>query len=606
MSTYYIGITVRQEGGAWAAIPSRSAPPIICGNPDAFGFTITFEGEWPDSDPAFARRTLRIVAISQEGEMHEYSTYSELSNNLTLDFPIHDAVRCMVYVTRGDRTTEIPAAIRCLPGITDNSGIEDNPRPDVYNLMCEYIAQRRGGSQSAADALLDTLYELRETAPPAYPGDDYRLTAKRSERVTTVTGTLTLASGRTIQITDDMIASDTLKIQSTAISGDALIPGGVPSAELQITLRLGDVAKGDIYEARLVLAYHIQRSDEHWCEIPLGAYTATEAKNPKPGYMQITAYDDMLKFTRMLRDDFPLIPWRDRDYPFAEAVATFAEAAGVAWDGVIPESYYEWYEYPGIDPNKLNTGIETARDLIGFIAQAVGAIAWIDPHGSILRLTRPSVLDPVESYTEGDSLSHNVSGLEYRTHVVRVTAQDYNGYTGEYGGAVVREGYTLWDFGVVAELPENLLASACRYGGEGAPELGGNFLSMAVETLDPVVFTPGEVETYGDPSLRPLEWIEVRTETGDAQFPITRTEWRYRGTHKIESGGEETISGMEKSMAEKRSLGTRIEMWSSTVNEGRRIILMFIQTGGHSGMSDETHATLHHFTHKELGTKGEW
>ena len=601
MSTYYIGITVRQEGGVWAAIPSRSAPPIICGNPDAFGFTITFEGEWPDSDPAFARRTLRIVAISQEGEMHEYSTYSELSNNLTLDFPIHDAVRCMVYVTRGDRTTEIPAAIRCLPGITDNSGIEDNPRPDVYNLMCECIAQRRGGSQSAADALLDTLYALRETAPPAYPGDDYRLTAKRSERVTTVTGTLTLASGRVIQITDDMIVADSLRIKAEAISTDALLPGGVPSREIQATLRLGDVAKGDVYEARLALTYHIQRSDEHWREIDLGAFTVTEAKNPQPGYTKITGYDDMLKLTRLSRGEF-YFGGRDM-VTLYEAVTAITAEAGVAWDG--EEEAFRPTPRLGnlsIKISEMNNGIETGRDLLGWIAQIITSTAIIDPHDGKLHIIPIDVHAPVESFTEGDSLSHTISSHEYRLFEIRGVKQQTAWLTHEITGPEKCIHHTLWSDGVTTDLPENPLFEATYEGVNRST--GDDIIWDIANRLDPVVFTPGEAELFGDPALQLLEWVIYRTEDGDASFPITRTEWSYRGLHKIESGGMEAIAGVEKSQAEKHDMGARIKAWTNGETMERSFVLMVVTSEGHSGMGIFHHTELAHFTHHELGTEG--
>ena len=598
MSVFYIGIRVYGENGVWKA-ETTSRKNIVCGNSEAYGITLSYEGEgWSGMT-----QTLHITTSSLDGDQTEYTLTSLLSNNITLP-AFENATVARVHITRGDRTTTIPATITCEPSVTDGSGIEDNPGTDIYNLMTEYIAQRRAGSQTRADALLAQLQELRETAAPAYPGDDYRRTAKRSERVTTVTGTLTLADDTTITITDDMITANTLKLAAEAISSDAFIPGGVPSTELRVTLRLGDIEPGDLYEARMELTYHIQRHDEHWCEIALGAFTITEAKAPKPGYADITAYDDMLKLTRLSRGKFGLTT--KEYYTFAEVLTAITTAAGVEWDGVIPRDDL----CPHIKPAEMNTGIETGRDLLGWIAQIACATALFDPEDGKLHLRAIDPQNPVESYTEGDSLAHAVSNLGYQLFEIQTTVKETDFWTKEITGPKRYIANTLWEDGVTVELPENLLfESTYYYFGVGATPrraTGESEVRFLAEWLDPVVFTPGEVQIFGDPALRLLEWITVRTEAGDATFPITRSEWVYRGAHKLESGGMETVAGVEKTMAEKRNLGSRIKQWGDGLSEERAWRLMIITSEGHEGMSLFTHDELHHFTHEVLGTKGEY
>ena len=587
MSVFYIGIRVYAENGVWKA-ETTSRKHIVCGNSEAYGITVSYEGEgWTGMS-----QTLHITTSSLDGDQTEYTLTSQLSNNITLP-AFTNATVARVHITRGDRTTTIPATITCEPSATDGSGIEDDPQPDIYNIMTEYMAQRRAGSQTRADALLAQLQALRETAEPAYPGSAYRLTAKRSERVTTVTGTLTLADDTIITITDDMITADSLKLLAEATGTDALIPGGVPSTELRVTLRLGDIEPGDLYEARLAMSYHIQRHDEHWCEIALGEFTITEAKNPKPGYAQITAYDDMLKFTRLKRSAFPFTA--KEFYTLKELVTGLASAAGVTWDGVEPA-----YGWPIVKIAALNTGIETGRDLLGWIAQIYCAVAIIDPHDGKLHLIQPSTQDPVEKYTEGDSLAHAISNLGYQLHEIHGIIQESDWY-GQITGPEKYVANTLWSEGVTVDFPENLLYSA-TYASAKLRDSGYTYFLYAAEVLDPVIFTPGEVQIYGDPALRLLEWVTIRTEAGDASFPITRTEWAYRGAHKIESGGMETVAGMEKTLAEKRDQGSRVKAWNDGQTEARMWRLMIITTEGHDGMSLFTHDELHHFTHSELAT----
>lgn len=598
MSVFYIGIRVYAENGVWKA-ETTSRKHIVCGNSEAYGVTVSYEGEgWTGMS-----QTLHITTSSLDGDQTEYTLTSQLSNNITLP-AFTNATVARVHITRGDRTTTIPATITCEPSATDGSGIEDDPQPDIYNIMSEYMAQRRAGSQTRADALLAQLQALRETAEPAYPGSAYRLTAKRSERVTTVTGTLTLADDTVITITDDMITADSLKLLAEATGTDALIPGGVPSTELRVTLRLGDIEPGDLYEARLAMSYHIQRHDEHWCEIALGEFTITEAKNPKPGYADITAYDDMLKFTRLSRGSFNFTA----EYvSLHDVVAMLASWAGVEYEWDAPV----WAGNTYIKPAEMNTGIETGRDLLGWITQAACAVAMINPKDGKLYLKELAKEGPVESYTEGNSLAHAVSSLDYQLYEIRATIRETD-WSGNIVGPKRYIYHTLWADGVTVEFPENLLYDSTYGYQPGRPETpwyrntGKTDVQRVANILDPVVFTPGEIETYGDPALHLLDWVTMRTEAGDADFPITRTDWTYRGPHKIESGGMETVAGMEKTMAEKRNLGARIKDWANSMTESRSYVLMLVGTEGHSAMGVFKHSELHHFTHKELGTKGEW
>lgn len=569
-------IQIRVKDGAAELLDGSH---IVCGNSDYTLHINPAEAGWS------APYTATLTVTTTEGDVQT----TEATSVADIELPaLHDAYIARVQISAGDMSTSTPAVIFCDACATDGGGETATARPDCYNLIMEYIARRRSG-QSTADVEAKLAY-IGAHLPPAFPGDAYRLAASRPNRVTQLTGTLVVGETVTTLTPDDIIA-DSVGIAWTAMQSDFLLPGAVPSAELRLTLRT-TAAPEDLYGAEIALTYHIQRKDTLWCDIPLGSFTVAEASADTEQGVTVTAYDKMMQLDRIGRSDMGFI--LRAAYTPQQIIAVIAETAGIPY----PDDVSTWpqanREYV---ISNLDSSVATARDLLSWTVQTVGAVAYMDRFGRlrVRRIAKPTA--PVTSYGTTDRRATRISRLQYRLYELDTT-WTYHGSNGE--SAVVRaEKQTLWSSGVTAELPENPLLTTMR-GTEG--EQWGNaemVINAILWQLDPITYNPGETVINGDPSIDPLDWISVR----DAMLPVTASDWHYRGQHTLTACGADAVAGLARSQAEKATLAERQAAAAGADNILRTGWLMAIQSSGHAAMALHDHAWLGHYTHGELAGK---
>lgn len=556
---------------------------LVCGNSDYTLHLVFDSPEWGIAQP----RTVIITAVSSEGEVQQITAGS--SNDFVGLPAIRDAYILRVHVTSGSMRTSVPAVILCDSSITDGSGTPAAQPPDIYNLFCEYIAH-------PTPAALARLQELRETLQPEFPGSAYRLAAARPNRVTKLTGTLTV-SGGTIPLDPDSIVGDSVGIAWTAVPSDFLLPGGVPTAELRCTVRT-DIAPESLYGAQIALTYHILRRDvirteddphaaESWESIPLGEFDVAEAAADTEAGVTITAYDGMSKIERVPRDDLPFAA--NTAYTPQEIITAIAQTAGVTYTGDVSDLPNAGRGY---FVKKADTSVATARDLLSCTVQTLNALAFVDRFGE-LRIRPVAKTAAAASYASDLRTSKRISRLPYRLFTLKTVVE----MRGSDGSAVVHdyENQTLWPDGVTAELPENPLWSAI----DGTYSAAEQSLNIITRALDPIVFTPGEAAILGDPSLDPLDWAEI----DGVELPVTASDWHYRGTHTVTACGADAVAGIARSQAEKAALAERRAQAAGADNLLRTASLMTIQSAGHAAMALHDHAWLAHFTHGELAGK---
>lgn len=560
---------------------------IVCGNSDYELDLFFWPPEW-GTPLSRTTRTVSITAVSTEGTVQQFTVTADRDYDISIP-AISNAYILRVHVAVGNMQTTVPAIIFCDRCITDGGGTEAAQRPDIYNMICEYIAH-------PLPATLARLEELRQTLQPEFPGSAYRLAAARPERVTKLTGTLTV-SGETTELDGDSIVGDSVGIAWTATPSDFLLPGGVPTAELRCTLRT-DIAPESLYGAQIALTYHIMRPDvisteddphavASWESIPLGTFDVAEAAADTEAGVTVTAYDSMMKIERVPRDDLPFAA--DTAYTPQEIITAIAQTAGVTYTGDVSDMPNAGRGY---FVKKADTSIATARDLLSSVVQTLNALAYVDRFGE-LRIRPIAKTDPAAEYAADARMSNRISRLPYQLLTLKTVVEMH----GSDGSAVVRdyENQTLWNDGVTAELPENPLWSVI----DGTYSTAEQSLNIITHALDPVTFAPGEAVIPGDPSLDPLDWITV----GGVDLPVTASDWHYRGTHTVTACGADAVAGVARSQAEKAALAERRAQAAGADNLLRTASLMTVQAGGHAGMRLHTHEWLSHFTHAELAGK---
>ena len=196
---------------------------------------------------------------------------------------------------------------------------------DAYNDIMRYL---NTDDETARETILARLTYHAEH-PEEYPGTAYKRAITALARYTKLTGTITTTDGTEHPFTDEEIRDSSLTISTNAMSGDYLLPGGVPCAKLDATLYDKPSRPADLHGAEIAPVFNIMLETGRWFEAPLGVYTvATETDGSASG-LPITAYDDMHKLDDIKTADLGFTQYED--YSPDQIVSAICEAAGIPY-----------------------------------------------------------------------------------------------------------------------------------------------------------------------------------------------------------------------------------------------------------------------------------
>lgn len=447
---------------------------------------------------------------------------------------------------------------------------------------------------------------LHDTGDAAYPyiifwGDfptqDYKDAAASVSRKSKVTGILKPLSGEEVRITDDMIAADSLQISSSMLSSDVLIPGGVPSAELQVSLLLSDYdfSDVDLYGAELSLSYWLLISDNQWYEVPLGTYIAGITENNSEYGMVLTGYDRMSRMNGIKISEMGFE--EETTYTPFEAVKMCADAADIQFCmtaddfSAFPNGNLRFRLYD------LNGSVETARDLMMHMMQVIGCFAYVD-RWCVLRIVPLAVRDPVREFQTQMRMHSSFSAAKYALQELSQTVTYYEGAT----SSIQNISFETLSVGVKAELPSNPLWQTLVPTGGNLRSAVALAVNHLCDALDPLRFKPCECGVYGDPALNLFDFVTYTG--GKAQSgitsPITAYVWKYHGEHLLTANGAQAIAAVSKTQAEKAAYADKQGMIDTDTNLWRTANLKLIQTG-YIGMQGFPYDTLEYYTNAEIG-----
>lgn len=375
-------------------------PEIICDNAD-----YTAEVTTELTDPVLH------LAAEQDGENAEYEL--PLTDGET-DLPtIRNAFGVWARLSGAELTTE-RVWLPCRESIKAGRGATYGAPYDVYNAAVEYANAARSGSatQEELDAMLAAL-QHRYEHPPAWPGTAYKRAIAATVRETKITGKLTLPDSTEIQISDDSIAESTLSISTTAVADDYLLPGGVPSRELSVTLR-GDLPQEELRGAELEPTFRLRLESGVWQDIPLGAFTIMQAADDTTRGVPVTAYDDMRKLDLITPADCGFAA--QTGYSPNQIVSKICVAAGV-----------DYTQNIDFDDNLVNVNSHS------YVAAALGvAEAW----GWAAVIVNADGIEDIQA--ELDRRYHGLvtykGDVEYPTDLPRAGVAVFDAYLVHYGG----------------------------------------------------------------------------------------------------------------------------------------------------------------------------
>ena len=135
-----IEITVREK-----IAQIQGNPEIVCGNSD-YAVQFDFDSEWD----AYTEKTAHFAFIS-DGEPQFYDTIFE-GDAVSIP-PLYRTDLLLIGVYAGDIRTTTPAAVPCLPCITDDEPVHPDPPPDVYAQLLELLEGMQGGGGAPFNAM---------------------------------------------------------------------------------------------------------------------------------------------------------------------------------------------------------------------------------------------------------------------------------------------------------------------------------------------------------------------------------------------------------------------------------------------------------------------
>ena len=157
---YIIPISVTQK----RAVLTDPDAEIVCGNGD-YLLALTFDSEW-DSEPV---KTVRFVWQKNGQPMYA----DVLTDSDTAAIPVLSGTpEVAVGVYAGNIRTTSPARILCVPCITDGDPVHDDPPPDVYNQLMEYLASIQSGGLTAGNAAVQGIGAVAYTAGIAHTAEE--------------------------------------------------------------------------------------------------------------------------------------------------------------------------------------------------------------------------------------------------------------------------------------------------------------------------------------------------------------------------------------------------------------------------------------------------
>lgn len=360
---------------------------------------------------------------------------------------------------------------------------------------------------------------------------EYRQAIRSTDRpLDEVYGTITFSDGTTLQVTPSIIPSNSISLSRQCIDGDELEFGGVFMGSLDMSIRT-DKSRYAFNDARIVLFYRILANNT-WKVVKLGEFTVSNPDKVDKNTVKFSADDDMRKLDKPLQSD---------------------AMSGTAWDILslisditdYPLSFTESDLSQFINVNNniyidSTSGIRTYRDALKVVCQSLGCFARDNRNGQ-LELCKFGT-EVVRELNTGDW--YRIVPADYICSFVGLTVTSAKGtYVSMYSSEEV---------GNVMEIKD---APAWDYGSEA-------FLQQKTDRLfnllRQIVYTPCEIDTFGDPSYDCGDRLKLITSSGDEiETIITSYEWKWHSGMTIESKGANPYeSGVSTSdIASTRLLG---------------------------------------------------
>lgn len=409
-----------------------------------------------------------------------------------------------------------------------------------------------------------------------YPvSKEYQKAISESSRSFFWTGTITTKAGKKYTFGNKDIVKGSGYISRQCSGSSEIELGSVYAAELGISL-FSDIDRYSLVDASITVSFHLKVGDDYE-EVPMGIFYIAEA-NRKIKTLELKAYDAMLNldknFNKGLSSAFPY------DFLSLLSKACHVELAQTKEE---IEVLTNGTELLGI---YQENDIETWRDFLYYLAQALGCFSTIDRDGK-LRLIPYGITD---NKTVDSRHRFSSTFSDFVTRYTAVSSTNKRTDIAEYYSVKPDDGLTM-------NLGVNPLLQF------GLEEKRKRIINNILFAITVVNYVPFDSDTIGDPALDLGDVIKFTGGHADEtkRSAITSIETKINGKQTIKCVGknprlasaksknDKNIAGLESSMNEnKLSIYTYVNALKIDVGAEKTSIINIEFASG-----DETNAEFH-------------
>lgn len=380
-----------------------------------------------------------------------------------------------------------------------------------------------------------------------YPvSKEYQKAISESSRSFFWTGAITTRAGKKYTFGNKDIVKGSGYISRQCSGSSEIELGSVYAAELGISL-FSDIDRYSLEDASITLSFHLKAGDETNEEVPMGIFYIAEA-NRKIKTLELKAYDAMLNldknFDKGLSSAFPY------DFLSLLSKACHVELAQTKEE---IEALTNGTELLGI---YQENDIETWRDFLYYLAQALGCFSTIDREGK-LRLIPYGIAD---NKTVDSRHRFSSTFSDFVTRYTAVSSTNKKTDIAEYYSVKPDDGLTM-------NLGVNPLLQF------GLEEKRKRIINNILSAVTVVNYVPFDSDTIGDPALDLGDVIKFTGGHADEtkRSAITSIETKINGKQKIKCVGKNPRLAGAKSKNDKNIAGLQ-----SSMNENKLSIYTYV------------------------------
>jgi hypothetical protein len=306
--------------------------------------------------------------------------------------------------------------------------------------------------------------------------DAYKTAIQENTRSFTWSGTITTTAGREYPFTNEDIVKGSGYVSRQCSGSSEIELGSVFAAELGISL-FSNVDRYSLENAEIRLYFHLNLPGGAVEDVPMGIFYVAEA-NRQVKTLELKAYDAMLNFDKEYNEA------QSSGYPY-DFLSVMSTTCGVelAQTQAEIEALPNGTELLGVYPEN---DIETWRDFLHYLSQALGCFAQINREGKLVLVqytAEPAV-------TINNTHRYSSSFSDFVTRYTAINSTNKRTETAEY--------YSLDpDDGLTMNLEVNYLLQF------GLEETRRRILTTLLNTIAVINYVPFDSETIGDPALDP-------------------------------------------------------------------------------------------------------